>query len=136
MLTVTIAGNLGRDAEHKSTNNSELCSFPVAASVGYGDNKQTYWVDVTKWGKGSEGLTRILRKGSKVTVSGELTMREHNGKSYLQCRADHVAIQGTPNGNSGGGGSGGSGGGATPDNGPPTDDLDDDIPFVTSEGIF
>lgn len=135
MLTITIAGNLGRDAEHKTTSSSELCSFPVAASVGYGDNKQTYWVDVTKWGKGSEGLARILRKGSKVTVSGELTMREHNGKTYLQCRADHVTIQGTPQGQGGGNQSNQGTGGATTDIGQQYNDLEDDVPFLTSEGI-
>ncbi len=97
MLNLTLAGNLGRDAEHKSTQSGqELCSFPVAVSVGYGDNKSTVWVDVTKWGKGAQGLARILTKGSKVAVSGELSMREHNGKTYLQCRADNVTILGTP----------------------------------------
>lgn len=126
MLIVTLSGNLGRDAEYKTTQSSELCSFNVAAEVGYGDNKQTYWVSVTKWGKGSEGLSRILRKGSKVTVSGELSTREHEGKTYLQCRADHVAIQGTPNGgqSSGQGGWGESGSSSNA-----TDDLDSDIPF-------
>lgn len=98
MLILTLAGNTGRDAEHKTTQSSELCSFPVAVSVGYGENKSTVWVDVTKWGKGAEGLSRILRKGSKVAVSGELSMREHNGKTYLQCRANEVTIMGTPEG--------------------------------------
>jgi single-strand DNA-binding protein len=118
-----IAGRLGRDAEYKTTANSELCSFSVAADVGFGDNKQTYWVDVTKWGKGAQGLSGILKKGSSVAVTGELTTREHNGKTYLQCRADDVTILGT-----------------TPQRGQqptpaPTpagggyDDLDDDIPF-------
>lgn len=94
MLEVTIAGRLGRDAEYKKTANSELCSFSVAADVGFGDNKQTYWVDVTKWGKGTEGLSRILGKGSAVAVTGELTTREHNGKTYLQCRASALTLLG------------------------------------------
>jgi len=99
MLKVIISGRTGRDAQHKQTQGgTDLCSFPVAADVGFGDNKQTYWVDVTKWGKGSEGLARILRKGSSVTVVGELSTREHDGKTYLQCRADDVSIGGTPHG--------------------------------------
>ena len=96
MLIVTIAGALGRDAEYKTTQGGKsFCSFPVAASVGYGDNKTTIWVDVTRWGEGAQGLSRHLLKGSKVTVTGELSTREHNGKTYLQCRADHVALQGS-----------------------------------------
>lgn len=99
MLRVFLAGNLGRDAEFKTTQgNSEFCSFPVAAETGFGDRKATTWVDVTKWGKGAEGLARILRKGSKVAVAGEMTLREHNGKTYVQCRADDVSIMSTPKG--------------------------------------
>lgn len=95
MLIVTIAGNLGKDAEYKQTQNGKgFCYFPVAATVGYGESKSTVWVDVTRWGEGAQGLSRHLRKGSKVTVLGELSTREHNGKTYLQCRADHVALQG------------------------------------------
>jgi len=103
MLILTLAGNTGRDAEHKTTQSgAEMCSFSVGVSTGYGENKATVWVDVTKWGKGAEGLARILRKGSKVAVSGEMSLREHNGKTYVQCRADHVTVQGTPQGNAGG----------------------------------
>lgn len=99
MLQITLAGRTGRDAEHKQTQGgTDYCRFTVAADTGFGDNKTTTWVDVTKWGKGSEGLARILRKGSAVTVIGEMSLREHEGKAYVQCRADHVAIQGTPNG--------------------------------------
>jgi single-strand DNA-binding protein len=124
MLIVTIAGALGRDAEYKTTQGGKsFCSFPVAASVGYGDNKATVWIDVTRWGEGAQGLSRHLLKGSKVTVTGELSTREHNGKTYLQCRADHVALQGgrsdaprelqhTDTANS-----------------VPADDLDQEIPF-------
>lgn len=121
MPYVTVTGNLGRDAVHKTTQNgTELCSFPVADEAGYGDNKQTLWFDVTNWGKGSEGLARILRKGSKVTVIGELTTREHEGKTYLQCNAASVKIMSTPDSGQGG---------QRNDTPPPQDDLDDEIPF-------
>lgn len=99
MLIVTLAGNIGKDAVFKQTQGgTDICSFGVGVTVGYGENKSTVWVDVTKWGKGAQGLANILRKGSRVTVSGELSTREHNGKTYLQCRADHVTIMGTPQG--------------------------------------
>ena len=124
MLIITLAGNTGKDAEYKTTQNgTELCSFSVGVSTGYGENKTTTWVDVTKWGKGSDGLARILRKGSKVSVSGELSMREHGGKTYLQCRADHVTIQGTPQG------SDGRGEAKKPYDAPADHDDDMSIPF-------
>lgn len=97
MLVLSFAGNTGRDAEFKSTQSgTDMCRFTVAAETGFGENKATTWVDVTKWGKGAEGLARILRKGSKVSVVGEMSLREHNGKTYVQCRADHIAIMSTP----------------------------------------
>lgn len=128
MLNLSLAGNTGRDAEFKTTQSGqELCSFSVGASVGYGENKSTVWVDVTRWGKGAQGLSNILRKGSKVAVTGELSTREHNGKTYLQVRADNVTILGTPPGNERprsdapvNQSSGGWGGGS---------DLGDEIPF-------
>lgn len=104
MLHVIIAGNLGKDATAKSTQQGkDFCSFPVAATIGWGDKKQTIWIDVTKWGEGSQGLAKLLRKGAKVTVIGELSTREHEGKTYLQCRATDVALQGdSPGGQSSG----------------------------------
>lgn len=127
MLKVIISGRTGRDAQHRQTQSgADLCSFPVAADVGFGDNKQTYWVDVTKWGKGAEGLARILRKGTSVTVVGELSTREHDGKTYLQCRADDVTIGGTPQGERQEPRGGGSHSHASS---LAVDDLDDSIPF-------
>lgn len=97
MLNISLAGTLGRDAEYKESHNGKgRCQFSVAVNIGYGENKTTVWIDVTRWGEGSKGLSNILRKGSKVAVNGELSTREHNGKTYLQCRADNVTIMGTP----------------------------------------
>lgn len=143
-----IAGNLGKDAELKSTQSGDqFCRFSVAVTTGWGDRKATTWWDVTRWGKGAEKLAPMLTKGTKVAVSGEISTREHEGKTYLQIRADHVTLQGGAstqgNGSSnqrqsddgwGGGSSqrsqggqgGGSGGQSTSgfDN-----DLDDEVPF-------
>lgn len=118
MLKVMVAGRLGRDATVRQAGGSDVCSFAVAADVGFGERKQTYWVDVSKWGKGADGLSRILAKGTAVAVTGELTTREHNGKTYLQCRADDVTILSSRND-----GQQSQGSGST------QDDLDDEIPF-------
>ena len=99
MIRTFAAGRLGRDARHATTQNgTDICSFSLACDVGFGDNKQTVWLDVSKFGKGAEGLSRILRKGSQVAVTGELSQREHEDKTYLQCRADDVKIFSTPEG--------------------------------------
>lgn len=133
MQQIMIAGNTGKDAEHKTTQSGqELCAFSVAVNSGYGDNKVTTWFDVSRWGKGADGLARVLRKGSKVAVTGELSTREHNGKAYLQVRADKVTILDTPGDGSRGApaDTGDTGKGNT------ADDLDDDIPFIRGDGIW
>lgn len=131
MLKVTVAGRLGRDAEYRTLQDGTgICNFAVAADVGFGDKKKTYWVDVAKFGKGAEGLSKILKKGSAVAVTGELGTREHQGKTYLQCRADDLTILG--------GGQGGNHGGGQrndyqqdrkPNSTPAYANLDDEIPF-------
>lgn len=129
MLNLSLAGSLGRDAEYKESQSGKgRCQFSVAVNVGFGEKKVTHWIDVTRWGDNSRGLANILRKGSRVAVTGELSTREHNGKTYLQCRADNVTILGSP-GES-------QRKPVDPNNqklrrefAPQSDDLDDDIPF-------
>lgn len=123
---VTLAGTTGKDAQHKTTQGGQLlCSFSLAVNVGYGDNRQTYWWDVTRWGKGADKLAEMLPKGSKVTVVGEVSTREHDGKTYLQCRALEVALQG---GRQAEGGPQRSGGGGNQQSFR-EEALDDEIPF-------
>ena len=127
MLQVFAAGRVGQDAKHTTTQGgTDICSFSLACDVGFGDNKQTVWLDVAKFGKGAEGLSRYVKKGNQLTVSGNLSLREHDGKTYLKVQADDVALQG---GNSSGER---SVSGNWPDNGSSSteaDDLDDSIPF-------
>lgn len=135
MQVVTIAGAIGRDAEYKTTQGgSEFCSFSVAVSTGYGDRKTTTWWDVTRWGKGADKLAPMLTKGTKVTVSGEVSTREHDGRTYLQVRADHLTLQGERRDN----GSRGNGGPSqrrtsheTAWGGQDDDPLNDDVPFLS-----
>lgn len=102
MLKTFFAGRVGKDAEHRTTQGGmDICSFTVACDTGYGENKSTVWIDVAKFGKGAQGLSRYIRKGDNITVTGDLTTKEHNGKMYLQCRADDVALQGGKSDNRG-----------------------------------
>lgn len=100
-VITTIVGNVGKDAVHKSTQGGkEFVSFPVAAKVGWGEREQTLWFDVTKW-SGSQKLADMLLKGSKVTVIGRLSTREHEGKTYLQIEAQELVPTGRSEGGAG-----------------------------------
>ena len=123
MKNLTIAGNIGKDAEvRKTQDGTAVTGFSVAVEDRGGREKQTLWFDCSIWGQRGEKLAQYLTKGSKVTVSGDFGTREHNGKTYLTLRVNDVALQGAPQR---------SDEGMYSDRGPaPADDLDgDSIPF-------
>lgn len=131
MKHIVIAGGLTRDSELRRTGAGDpILNFSVGVSEGR-DKPSTYF-SCSLFGKRGEALAQYLTKGTKVTVIGDFSTREHDGKTYLQVRADQVTLQGgkseggRDDGQSQGGrgyGAGGSGGGnARPD-------LDDEIMF-------
>jgi len=132
MKIITIAGNIGKDAEVRNAGQSQVTGWTVAVDDGFGDKKRTIWFDCNWWGSRGVKVSEFIRKGEKVTVSGELSTREHDGKTYLTVNVNDVKLQG---GNSGGGSSQQSGGnydapdqgGRNPNSGR---DLDDEIPFA------
>lgn len=131
MKSITIAGNIGRDAVTRRTNNGDaVTGWSVAVEERNGQDKRTLWFDCNLWGARGEKLAQYLTKGSRVAVSGELSTREHEGKTYLTVRADQVTLLGGNEGRSerqeqSSAGQGGSGYGA----GGRHDDLDSEIPF-------
>ena len=121
MKQITIAGNIGKDAETRSTGQGDsVTSFTVAVNDR---KKNTTWFDVSLWGKRGQSLAQYLTKGGKVCVSGELSTREYEGKTYLQVNAAEVTLMGgearQERQEPAGGGRPGGG----------YDDLDDDLPF-------
>lgn len=131
MKNIVIAGNIGKDASTRQAGNSNVTSWPVAVDDRKGQEKGTLWFDVSMWGARGEALAQYLTKGTKVVVSGELSTREHEGKTYMQVRADNVTLQGggssggtsdDRSSSTGGGYGGGTGGGYS--------DIDqDEVPF-------
>ena len=95
MITVTIAGRLGKDAELRQTNNTQVCGFSVAADTGFGDHKQSHWFNCSLWGNQGAALVQYLTKGSQVTITGEYSEREHNGTQYKELRVNQIELQGS-----------------------------------------
>ena len=71
-------GNLGGDSELKYLPNGDaICEFSVGVKSGYGEKEKTLWVKCSMFGKRAAGqLPQYLVKGSKVAISGELSMDE------------------------------------------------------------
>jgi single-strand DNA-binding protein len=93
MKNLTIAGGITRDAVLRTTQGGDkVAGFSVAVSEGFGDNRRTLYFDCSIWGKRAETLAPMLTKGGKVCVSGDLSTREHEGKTYLTLRANEVTL--------------------------------------------
>lgn len=94
MNVVVISGGLGRDPEVKQTKGgSTILNFSVAVSDRRKNNQTGQWEEVTHWvdcvmfGKRAESLSRFLRKGMKVTVSGRLQQNRWEDKKSGQKRS-------------------------------------------------
>jgi len=94
MKSITIAGRLTKDAENRTAGSDNVTGFSVAVDDRQGKEKSTLFFDCNLWGKRGESLSQYLAKGSSVTVSGDLSTREHNGKTYLTIRVADVTLQG------------------------------------------
>ena len=130
MKAITIAGRIGKDAETRNTQaGDQVTGFTVAVDEGFGDKKRTLWFDVSYWGKRGAAVAPYLTKGGNVTVSGDLSTREYEGKTYLTVRASDLTLQGGKSQSGQGDTSQRQGGySAPPAGGAP--DMDDMIPFA------
>ena len=95
MQIITVAGKLGRDSELRRTQGGDaVLSFTVAVDQRNGRDKSTNWYRVSLWGKRGESLQQYLTKGASVTVVGEFSHGEYEGKPQLNIRASEIALQG------------------------------------------
>lgn len=132
MQSLTIAGNVGRDAELRRTQSGDpVLNFRLAVDNGKdknGNKRDATWFDCAVWGKRAESLERHITKGSKLVVRGRPTAREHEGKAYLGVNVDDLTFMGggqdrrddRDDGVSGASGAHGSG----------YADMDEEIPFA------
>jgi single-strand DNA-binding protein len=88
---LTITGNLGRDPELKSlSGGDQVCNFSVAVKQGFDRDAKSEWFRCAVFGKRAETVSRYLRKGMKVTVAGQLTIGEYQGKPQYDVRVIDV----------------------------------------------
>jgi single-strand DNA-binding protein len=79
--TITIIGNLTKDAELRFTQSGKQV---VTFSLAYNHDKESVsYFEVTVWGQYAEKMHNYLRKGKQVAVTGELRQArwEQDGQS-------------------------------------------------------
>jgi single-strand DNA-binding protein len=130
LKNITIAGNIGKSAEVRTAGQGKVTGWTVAVDDGWGDKKTTIWFDCNWWGQRGEKVAQYIQKGGKITVAGELSKREHDGKTYLTVNVSDVTLQSKADGGGQSGDQGGYGSGGQSDGGGYADGLtDSDIPF-------
>lgn len=98
MNSITVAGQLGKDAEQRYLPNGDaVASFSVADSQG--KERPTIWWNCQLFGKRAESLTQYLTKGQAVTVTGNVSQRTYTDKNgqeriTMDVRVNDVALQG------------------------------------------
>lgn len=80
-----ITGNVTRDPELKYTpSGTAVCTFGVATNHSIKKNDQ--WTDIPTfhnivvWGKQAEYLANIVKKGTKVSITGRIDNRQYDAK--------------------------------------------------------
>mgnify|MGYP006298007831 CR=1 FL=1 len=76
MIRATVTGNLGRDPELKDTRTGKkMATFSVASTTKReGRDPETTWLDVVCFDRLAEDVAGNFRKGSKVLLTGDLTL--------------------------------------------------------------
>ena len=82
MKNIVIAGNVTRDAELREHKGTPVLKFSVAVQDGYGANKSVLYFDCAYWGKAAQAIVSYVKKGIKISVSGEFSMRIYNCLLY------------------------------------------------------
>ena len=99
MQRLFIAGNVGKDAELRHTQNGDpVLGFSVAVSNGKdrdGQDRPATWYDAALWGKRAEALAPHIKKGDRLTLIGRPTVRVHEGKAYLGISVDDLTLMGS-----------------------------------------
>jgi single-strand DNA-binding protein len=123
VINLTIAGNVGRNAELRRTQNGdEVLGFSLAVDNGKdknGNKRDTTWVKCSIWGKRASSLENYVRKGTKLVLTGRPGVDVYEGKGSLTLSVQELTFMG-------GGEQREQRGYDAP---PANDDLGDDIPF-------
>ena len=95
---VVVCGHLGQDARLKTVKDQTVLEMSIAYNARK-DNPPS-WFNAAIWGSRGEKLAPMLKKGTAVIVSGQLTPRPYNDKDgnpriSLDIRVDQFSFAGS-----------------------------------------
>lgn len=93
MNSITIVGNLTKDAQTRAVGDGTVTSFSIAENKRIKGEDKTIFFDCSMWGERGARIAEYLTKGGQVTVVGELQpLREKDGKTYIDVRVNDVSL--------------------------------------------
>lgn len=88
---VILMGRLTRDPELRHTGTgTPVCSFTVAVDNGFGDNRQTDFINCVAWNKSAEFVSNYFTKGKMIIVIGRISTRSWEGQDGKRNYATEV----------------------------------------------
>lgn len=78
---VILMGRLTRDPELRHTGTgTPVCSFSIAIDNGYGENRQTDFINCVAWNKTAEFVSNYFQQGKMIIVIGRISTRSWEGQ--------------------------------------------------------
>ena len=122
---VILMGRLTKDPELRHTGNqTPVCAFSIAVDNGYGENKQTDFINCVAWNKTAEFVSNYFTKGKMIIVIGRISARSWEGQDGKRNYATEVVASEVSFGESKS-----ENPSAAKDDFTPLDEADDDLPW-------
>lgn len=81
MNKVHLIGNLTNEPTVRYTQqNTAVASYSIAVNTGYGEKKETLFMNIVTFGKTAEYISQYITKGQTVAISGRLKDNSYEDK--------------------------------------------------------
>lgn len=88
-----LMGRLTRDPELRHTGTgTPVCSFSIAIDNGYGENRQTDFINCVAWNKTAEFISNYFSKGKMIIVIGRISTRSWEGQDGKRNYTTEVVV--------------------------------------------
>ena len=96
MNIAVLIGRMTSTPELKTTPNGvSVTSFSIAIDRGYGENKQTDFINIVGWRQTAEFICKHFTKGSRIAIEGSIQTRKYqdrdgNNRTMFEVVANNV----------------------------------------------
>jgi single-strand DNA-binding protein len=94
MNNLSAIGNINNPELRYLPDSTPVLQFSFALNSGYGEKKQTTWLNCSLFGKRAETLNPMLNKGDRIGISGELTNRKYTDKQGAEKYSLELRVSG------------------------------------------